>query len=588
MPTQTYRTIIDVLQGHALDRPESTALRFVKDGTIVEAELNYASLWDRASSIAGLLTEERLRGERVILIYPAGLHFVTAFLGCLYAGVIAVPVYPPRPNRPMDRLYRIAADCSAAAILTTSQYARLLKSSDEFNDLRLIITDVENEAGPGVGELKPPRAENIAMLQYTSGSTGMPKGVRVTHGNLIANQVAIQKAFRHDSNSEVASWLPLYHDMGLIGTLLQPLYLGSCGNLMSPLDFLQKPFRWLQMITRFKANTSGGPNFSYDLCVSRVSEEQKASLDLRSWRVAFNGAERVRPETLRRFAEAFAPCGFKAEAFLPCYGMAESTLLAAGAGKDRPPSYRTLHAAAREGGLANDAQRENPASNYVELASCGPPAEGFTLEIVEPETGVRCGPGEVGEIWLAGSSVADGYWNPPAPEEDPFRAYILNGTGEISPDPFLRTGDLGVLLDGELYVAGRLKELIIIEGRNHYPQDIEITVESCHVDIEPGRAAAMAIDVDGNEGLALVIEVDPRVIARNPAVAEGIFKAATRALSETHDLRASIIVLIKRGGLPRTTSGKIQRIACAGAVAAGDLDYLASSRPLAAAAPVAS
>jgi acyl-CoA synthetase (AMP-forming)/AMP-acid ligase II len=400
----------------------------------------------QAFAIATSLQNLGASGERALLIYPPGLEFIAAFFGCLYAGVVAVPAYPPRRNQSLSRLQSIVADAGATIALTTktvlSNVERQFTQSPTLQALHWLATD--NIASDLAQAWLQPAisSDTLAFLQYTSGSTGTPKGVMVSHGNLLHNEQMIQQAMQHTEKTIVVGWLPLFHDMGLIGNVLQPLYLGIPCILMSPVAFLQRPLRWLQAISRYKATTSGGPNFAYELCVSKITNEQRETLDLSSWDVAFNGAEPVRAETLERFATAFEPYGFRREAFYPCYGMAETTLLVSGGLKAALPVLTTVQGDALEQHRVVSASGEN--DEVRTLVGCGQTLLEQQIVIAHPDTLTRCQPPFVGEIWVWGNSVAQGYWNRPEETQTTFRAYLAD-TGE---GPFLRTGDLGFLQDG--------------------------------------------------------------------------------------------------------------------------------------------
>ncbi|MEO6193501.1 MAG: fatty acyl-AMP ligase, partial [Thermoanaerobaculia bacterium] len=480
-------TLVELLRMRAMSQPERRAYTFLLDGEREEVHLSYGELDRQARAIAARLQELGVEGERALLLYPPGLQYAAAFFGCLYAGVTAVPVYPPRPNRPDPRFLAILADARARVVLTTSAILpnaeRLLQA-----DAPVAWLATDGLDSKGAEEWRDPavRPEQLAFLQYTSGSTSAPKGVMVSHGNLVHNERLIERAFGMTAESVVVGWLPLYHDMGLIGNLLQPLWAGCSCVLMSPVDFLQKPLRWLAAVSRYGGTVSGGPNFAYDLCARKIRPEDRAGLDLSRWAVAFNGAEPVRAETLDRFASAFAGCGFRREALFPCYGLAEATLFVAGAAVGEPPVVGRFNAP----GLERHRAVADPDGRP--LVSSGRPAllaPGQEVAIVDPESGARLPEAAVGEIWVAGPSVAKGYWSRPEPPESTFQALTRDGQG-----PFLRTGDLGFLVGGELFVAGRAKDLIIIRGRNHYPQDIEMTVEASHAALRPGCGAAFSVD----------------------------------------------------------------------------------------------
>ncbi|HEY2738959.1 MAG TPA: AMP-binding protein, partial [Thermoanaerobaculia bacterium] len=554
----SHLTLAGLLRERAGDHPDHGLYTFLADGEEEAGGLTYGELDRRARALAAWLQDAGCRGERVLLLFPPGLDFITAFFGCLYAGAAAVPAYPPRLHRTDERLAEIFRDARPRAVLTTSALlGRLAKTQGELTGARQVAVDQIPDSLADAWREPDLGAGDIAFLQYTSGSTAAPKGVLVTHGNLLDNEEKIRRAIGQSTESVLVGWLPLYHDMGLIGNVLQPLWNGGRCILMSPQAFLQRPARWLEAISRYRATISGGPNFAYDLCVRRVGPEQRAALDLSSWQVAFNGAEPVRRATLDRFAAAFAACGFRREAFVPCYGLAEATLLVA-AGAD--PS-----------------SAEGP-------VSCGAPAGGEVV-VVEPETGVALSSGVEGEIWVGGPSVAAGYWNRPAETAETFGAMLPNGSG-----PYLRTGDLGFLHDGELFITGRRKDLIILRGRNHHPQDLELTAERAHPALLPGGAAAFAVDTGTEERLILALEIvrDRSVPVRarregggqplaEEVAAEEIAAEVRRALAAEHEVSVHEVVLLAPGTLPRTSSGKVRRGACRAAWQAGTLEVTGRS-----------
>ena len=565
-----FSTVVELLGYRALHQPDQVAFIFLEDGETETGSLTYQQLDQQARVIAAQLQSLGMKGERALLLYPPGLEFIAAFYGCLYAGVVAVPAYPPRPNQSLYRLQAIVADAQAALVLTTttvlSHVERQFAQFEHLQALCWLATEQINSDLAAQWHLPVVNSESLALLQYTSGSTGTPKGVMLSHGNLLHNSAAIQQCFQHTSDSRGVSWLPPYHDMGLIGGVLQPLYVGASMVLMSPVAFLQKPYRWLMTISRYQATTSGGPNFAYDLCVRRVTPEQRANLDLKSWEVAFNGAEPVQAETLERFTEAFAACGFGASAFYPCYGMAETTLIVSGGLKTDPPVFYKVEGTALEQNLvvADGVEQKGIRT----LVGCGQIPSTHKVVIVNPESLRQCPSDRVGEIWVSCPSVAQGYWNQPEQTQRIFHAYLAD-TGK---GPFLRTGDLGFLKDGELFVTGRLKDLIIIRGRNHYPQDIELTVEQSHPSLRPGCGAAFSIDVDGVEELVVAQEVE-RSYLRKLDVDE-VSTAIAQAVWEHHELQVYAIVLLKTGSIPKTSSGKIQRYACRAGFLAGSLQLV--------------
>ena len=550
--------LIELLQHRAQQQPLQNAYTFLNDGETDESLLSYEQVDRRARAIAARLQALDAKGERVLLLYPPGLEYISAFWGCLYAGAIAVPAYPPRQNRSLLRLQSVAADAQSTLALTNSA---LLSKVDamtaqcaELNQLRWLATETvpdemaEQWRKPSVG------SDDLAFLQYTSGSTSIPKGVMVTHGNLLHNERMIQEAFGQTEQSIIVGWLPLYHDMGLIGNVLQPVYVGARCVLMSPLAFLQNPLRWLSAISRYQATTSGGPNFAYDLCVRKISPEQREQLDLSSWEVAFNGAEPVRAETMKAFAEAFAPSGFRAKAFRPCYGLAEATLLVSSeATLHDSPLVKTVEAESLQSNLVVEAAEGADAATHT-LVSCGEAPSGQQVYLYHPNTLTECLPGEVGEICVSGANVTKGYWNRPEETARTFQSHLVQGSAQ----PLLRTGDLGVVLDGNLFVTGRIKDLIIIRGRNHYPHDIERTVEQSHPALRLGGGAAFMVELDGEERLVVAQEVN----VRRQLDADEIIRAINEAVAEEHELQPHAVVLLKTGSIPKTSSGKIQRHAC--------------------------
>ena len=565
-------TIVDLLRQRAAYRPHDRAFTFLVDGENEELNITYAELDRKARALGAWLLSEGMAGKRVLLLYPSGLDFIAAFMGCLYGGAIAVPAYPPRKNRSVERIEAIAADAEASVALTTRDVV------DRFDALRATAPSLEHLIWKVDSELDVAWADRwerpdidgstLAFLQYTSGSTGTPKGVMLSHENLLHNSLRIMQAFEITRSQSGVFWLPSFHDMGLIGGILVPLYGGKFNVLMSPVAFLQKPLRWLQAISKYRATISGGPNFAYELCVRKTTPEQRATLDLSSWTLAFNGAEPVRAETIDAFCEAFAPCGFRREAFYPCYGLAESTLMVTGGMKFEPPVVRSFDAASIETGAAVVRPANAPAVRR--LVGSGRELDGQDVLIVDPQSCEALPPGRVGEIWVSGPSVAQGYWNRGDASAATFGAMLAQSdqtspdqavtTWQPNPGPYLRTGDLGFFDNGELFVAGRLKDLIIIRGRNHYPQDIEHAVEEASTLVRAGSIAAFAVDVDGRERVAVVAEVERG--KREPAEVAAAFEAIRKRLATEHELAVEAIVLVRPNSVPKTSSGKIQRHAC--------------------------
>lgn len=565
-----FSTFVDVLNVRAAVQPDRVAYTFLKGGEVEEETLTYSQLHRRVSSVASLLQSRLTVGEKVLLAYQPGLDFVLAFLACLYAGVVPVPAYPPRKNQKTSRLRSIVLDACVNLALTSSSLSQSLErfcSEDPaLSALDWISTD---EAADELADVWQPvdlSPDDVAFLQYTSGSTGNPKGVVVSHANLLHNSQVIYESFGHSGSSQGVIWLPPYHDMGLIGGILQPLYGGFPVALMSPLDFLQKPLRWLQAVAKYRATTSGGPNFAYDLAIKKADPEKLAGLDLSSWEVAFTGAEPIRAETLDQFVETFAPYGFRREAFFPCYGMAESTLIITGGRKLTGFSTRHVNAQLLEQNQVRIAAPGNPDART--LVSCGQSVQDQEVVIVHPEQKVLCSPEQVGEIWVKGPSIAQGYWNQLEQTEEIFKAKLA----DTEAGPYLRTGDLGFIQDGNLFVTGRIKDLIIIRGQNHYPQDIEFTVEKNHDAFRPNCGAAFSVEIKGSERLVIVYEVQRSFIREIDS--ETVFKGMRQAVAAEHGLDLYAAVLVKTGSIPKTSSGKIRRRACRDAFLSGDLNIV--------------
>jgi acyl-CoA synthetase (AMP-forming)/AMP-acid ligase II len=562
------KTFFHVLRGQASERPERRCYTFLKDGESAEVHLTAGDLDRRARAIAARLQGMGLTGGRAFLFHPAGTDFIAALFGCFYAGVTAVPAYPPRANRSIERLEAMAESAEASIILTTSNVTTggppNLDLAAPLRSMSWVATDLvpDDEAV----EWSEPKVAgtDLAVLQFTSGSTETPKGVMLSHSNLLHNSALISRALGHSRDSVGVAWLPPFHDMGLIGGILQPLYSEFTGILLSPVDFVRRPFRWLQAISRYRAVTSGGPNFAYDLCVRSIRPEQRAQLDLSCWKVAFTGAEPVHAATLERFAEAFASCGFRREAFYPCYGLAEATLIVSGGARGAGAKVLPVRGSALE---RHDVLPANPDdTDSRPLVSCGAPLPSVGVTIVDPATGVPCPPGRVGEVWVSGPSVAQGYWRRPEETVETFQARAEEGG-----QPHLRTGDLGFLHDGELFITGRIKELIIIRGRNHYPQDIERVAEASHEAIRPGHLAAFSVSGESEERLVVVAELQRG--GRGTAAA-AVAAAVRRVVGEAFGLQVDQLVLIRTGSLPRTSSGKIQRSTCRAALLAGELNVV--------------
>lgn len=581
-PAAARASLVDLVRCRADAQTDEFAFAFLADGERESARWSYADLEQRARAVAVALDAHRVgRGDRVLLLYAPGLEFISAFFGCLFRGAVAVPMYPPHPSRvvrEMPRLRALATSSGASAVLTTSALLPLVERFSEgdavFAPLARLATDVLPHAALAADWVDPlvTRAD-LAFLQYTSGSTGTPKGVMVTHGQLLHNLEMVRVAFGHDERSTFVGWLPLYHDMGLIGNVMQPLFLGASCILMPPAAFLQRPVRWLQAITRYRAHTSGGPNFGYDWCVQRIRPEEREGLDLRSWRVAFNGAEPIRASTIAAFAHAFAPQGFRAEASYPCYGLAESTLFTTGVDRARGVVSGWFDAAQLEAGVVSVAAVGQPGA--VQLVGSGQVWMDRTLVIANPDTNRPELPGRIGEIWVGGADVASGYWNQPDATADTFGARLA-GVGK---GPYLRTGDLGFLHGGQVFVAGRLKDLIIVNGRNYFPQDLERSVEESHPAIRAGSVAAFGVERAAEERPVIVAEVGREYLPRGNEQSTGadtglaiVAEATRKAVAHFHALSLLDVVLLRPGLIPKTSSGKIQRRACRTGYLADSLD----------------
>jgi acyl-CoA synthetase (AMP-forming)/AMP-acid ligase II len=540
----------------------------------VEGWMTWRAVDERARAIAAALMETSAPGDRALLVFEPGFDFIAAFFGCLYANVVAVPVYPPEPtrlDRTLPRWSAIVADARATVALTTGQLQRLtgdlVATAPVLASLRWLAVDALDG---GEWHDQPRTGETVAFLQYTSGSTGAPKGVVVSHGNLLHNSAAIQRALGSSSESIKVSWVPPYHDMGLVGCIVQAAYVGFPLVSMSPMAFLLRPLRWLQAMSRTGATLSGAPNFALDLCVQKIGPAERASLDLSHWRSLYVSAEPVQKSTLERFARCFAECGFSPRALYPTYGLAEATLVATGG--VHGSGFRALE---REG------------RSFVSVGA--PITDGGEMAIVHPESGARLADGEIGEVWLRSRSNALGYWSRAQATQDTFAARLGEGA------PWLRTGDLGFVRDGELYLTGRLKEVIIIRGRKHFPTDLEETVD--HVNWEmphhrAGGSAAVALTIDGEERLGLAVEIERRMRERRTAAPRPVedrrrgrdrrarafkykplnepqpldFESVVRqfcvAVAAAHGVEPFAIVLLRPGAIPKTSSGKKQRLKC--------------------------
>jgi acyl-CoA synthetase (AMP-forming)/AMP-acid ligase II/acyl carrier protein len=605
-----------MVQEQARSRPDDIAFTFLEGGEGSEANLTFAELDRRARRVGALLQATGKSQDRAVLLYPSGLEYIVAFFGTLYAGSVAVTAYPPdasRLARTVPRLEAIIADCDARFVLTTASLASMSEAIFELapglRSRQWIATDQLD--AEGAWERPKLSRTSIAFIQYTSGSTGTPKGVVLTHGNLLANEWMLQQGcWTGEPFRVMAGWLPLFHDMGLMTQVILPIGLGTRSVLMAPTDFLTRPARWLEAVSRYRAEFSASPNFAFDLCARKVTAEERAKLDLSSWKFIINGAEPVRHDTIERFVEAFAPHGLIPSAVHPGYGLAEATVLVSVNPHPSRPLVQSFDTEALEQGLVKAVE---PGSSSRTMVGSGPPVDQRAV-IVDPETCAPCVPDRIGEIWLHGPNVGSGYWHRAEETERTFRGRIAS---EPQGDAFLRTGDLGFLHDGQLFIAGRFKDLIIVRGRNHYPQDIERTVEDSDPTVRKGCCAAFSVPVNGEERLVVMVEVeqrfrpDRRIDARPPAVGEpkrsasdrrspssaelgdvdaegapflpdAVIAAIRGAVSEAHELQLEAVILLRARSIPKTSSGKIQRRACRAGYLDGSIDVLARSAPMAA------
>jgi acyl-CoA synthetase (AMP-forming)/AMP-acid ligase II len=530
-------TIVDVLRQRAELTPHKRVFLFLDKGEREGTSFTFAQLDRKARAIGSRLASLGARGKQVLLPNPPGLEFVANFFGCLYAGAVAVPACSTLLSaRKHDRLRFLVEDAEVEFILAASTESltsfRESIAGDEWTS-RVILLAADEVPEIEEAESSPTNrgANDVAYIQYSSGSTSSPKGVVISHRNVMCNQRMLQQAFRTSEDGVIVSWLPHFHDMGLVGVIQRAIYVGMSAVLIAPIEFIRRPVQWLRAISRYRASISIAPNFAYDFCVERVKDDAVAELDLSCWQVAFNGSEPVKAETMKRFAEKFGKTGFRTESFYPCYGLAEATVFVS----SRRPA--------------------EPVASRRQVLSCGPASASERVLIVDPKTRRRCSEGIEGEIWVAGPHVAQGYWKRPDETRKTFKAY-LNDNGD---GPFLRTGDLGFLLEGELYVTGRLKELIILHGKNHYPQDIEATVATSHPLLRRDCGAAFSVEVTGKEELVVLQEVKRQT---PPEKGSEIKCAIRQALAEDRAVKPYSVVLLKPNTIPKTSSGKIRRSAC--------------------------
>lgn len=559
-------TILDFLEERAAKNANDLAFRFLCNGELDGpiTEWTFSELYQQSAGVAADLVDQGLAGESVLLVFPPGLDFVKAFYGCLLANARAVPVPLPNPRskNPLGRILNTAAACGATTVLTDPQLAEMVKGFEADLPVKLkAVTDrvAGNWDGP------PAEMDAIAYLQFTSGSTGHPKGVAVSHANAVANLRVMGQMVRIRADKPAMVWAPHYHDLCLVGHVLGPVYYGFESTLMSPMDFLLKPVRWLRAMSHYKIANTACPNFGYEYSARRIKTEDCQGLDLSHWLIAGNGGEPVLPPTMKKFVDKFSPYGFNAEAFMPCYGMAESVLFVAGLKPmTRPPRVLALSAEDLEKHTVR--VLDNPAPDARRAVSCGKPGSDHRIIAVNPETFTQCSPDQVGELWVQGPSVPACYWGLEEESAATFGARLAD-TGE---GPFLRTGDLGFVADGEIYVTGRLKDMIIIAGRNHYPSDIELTVQQSGAPVRMGACAAVSETLNGLEELVIIAEVDDRQLPegadlKNPeaeslkAFWTSAVTAIQGAVSKAHGLSAQTVVFVMPKSLEKTSSGKPRR-----------------------------
>jgi acyl-CoA synthetase (AMP-forming)/AMP-acid ligase II/acyl carrier protein len=543
--------ITDVLTGHAQARPSHRAFVWLENGETVTAQWTFDQLLANVKKLAALLSAYQLAGKRALLVYSNAMDFTTAFLACQYAGVVAVPVFFAANKRYQAKLIGIMEDAQVGAVLTLAAHKKSMDTTLgtfwQQNAVTVVCTDDYAAAELKAIPNNSASPSDIAFIQYTSGSTGKPKGVVVTHQNLLHNQQLIQQTFGCNPQSVILSWLPFHHDMGLIGNILHSIYVGCTCVVMAPMDFIQQPLNWLRAIGRYRATHSGGPNFAFDYCVNKIAPQAIAELDLSSWKVAFNGAEPVKAASLQKFADQFAPAGFDASAFHPCYGLAEATLLVSG----RKPTGQTpqIQYIQQDVALGSPVQIINtPTDDSKAVVSSGSLPEGMQLQIMAPN-GTTCNELEAGEICIHGDSVTQSYWNKDNTE------YFY----QLADGPYLRTGDSGFMYQGELFVSGRLKEMLIIRGANFYPYDIEHQVANAVEAIELNGVAAFGVEAP-EEQLVLVAELKRTYLQM--ADTSAIIAAIEAELAGIFGITAYDIVLTTPMGIPRTTSGKLQRLQC--------------------------
>jgi len=573
----------DIIEQRCNIHPDKKALNFLHDGELDSQEsVTYGELDTAARAILSILTACNIhKGERALLLFPAGNLFIESFVACLYGGLIAVPVaVPGRRDADWERVFGIVRDCGASVILSCGDTLKKVeehfkKDFSHWHGAFIDVAAITPAAGVKLATTRI-QPDDLAFLQYTSGSTGAPKGVMVSHGNLLHNQRVLQTGFKNDEHTRYVSWLPLFHDMGLIGCALQSLYLGVTFNYMAPAAFLQQPLRWIKAVSHFGATTSGAPNFAYELCAVRFTQAECKGIDLSSWQCAFNGAEPIRTGTLDLFQRVYEPYGLKLTAQFPCYGLAEGVLMVSGTRYFAPPKIITIDS---EHYLRGQIKPTTNSGSF--LIGVGTVVGNQELAIVDPSNRQRAAAGAIGEVWLHGPSVAQGYWGKAEATQETFKAHIV---GEDAAKYYLRTGDSGYLDEqGELYITGRIKDTIIINGKNYFPQDIELVVETSDEALKPGGGAVFSIEHEGQERIVVVQEIK-RTHLKN-ADAPALIKAIRQQVARECELNVFDVCLLKPTTLLKTTSGKVQRQQNKKAYLNGELSLVAQHRV--ATAPVA-
>ncbi len=569
---RSFNSLVEILQWRAINEPFRLAYRFLRDGENEESSISYGKLYHHVCAIAARLEMHTNLGDRVLIVLPDGLEFISTFFGCLSARRIAVPLPPPHPSRfdiSLSYLKRIIKDVRPAAAIMSAplahQFSLLgIKSVDHPEMQILSIDEIELSNHKEQWEVRRINDNEPALIQYTSGSTTIPRGVRISHSNLMHNLKLIEQTFGQTRESRTVIWLPPYHDMGLIGGILQPMYTGNPVTIIPHLVFIQRPLRWLKVISRFGATTSGGPNFAYDLCVQRISPDQRDELDLSSWEVAFNGAEPVQAKTMRRFADYFASCGFRFDSFAPCYGLAEATLMVTGKENSESPIIRDWDKRELEAGRFR--HPETKQSPVQQLVSCGSVTDDVNIKIVDPKSKELVGENQIGEIWISGPGVSEGYWNRDQESKDDFGSIKSERPG----DTYFKTGDLGFLYGGELFIIGRLKEMIILNGKNFFPQDIERTIVDCRSEIRSGACAVFPVTREDIEHIVALVEIKPRDIFN----LKDVRLAIQTAVNIHHKISLHDILITTPGTIPRTTSGKIRRLYCRERYQLGEIEQI--------------